>query len=50
MHLCVYFLIELFLVCVYDISKFAKYHPGGIDILLENAGTNATEAFRMVSF
>ncbi|CAI2732610.1 unnamed protein product [Schistosoma spindalis] len=33
---------------VYDITKFAAYHPGGVDILLEYAGTDASEAFRMV--
>ncbi|CAH8286956.1 unnamed protein product, partial [Schistosoma turkestanicum] len=32
---------------VYDITKFAAYHPGGMDILLEYAGTDASEAFRM---
>ncbi|CAH8597362.1 unnamed protein product [Schistosoma intercalatum] len=32
---------------VYDITKFAAYHPGGVDILLEYAGTDASEAFRM---
>ncbi|CAH8865545.1 unnamed protein product [Trichobilharzia szidati] len=32
---------------VYDITKFAAYHPGGCDILLEHAGTDASEAFRI---
>ncbi|XP_018653406.1 putative cytochrome b5 [Schistosoma mansoni] len=32
---------------VYDITKFAAYHPGGVDVLLEYAGTDASEAFRM---
>ncbi|CAH8621497.1 unnamed protein product [Heterobilharzia americana] len=32
---------------VYDITKFAAYHPGGFDILMEYAGTDATEAFRI---
>lgn len=30
---------------VYDVSKFAKLHPGGRRILLEYAGKDATEAF-----
>ncbi|TNN06149.1 Cytochrome b5 reductase 4 [Schistosoma japonicum] len=31
---------------VYDITKFSLYHPGGVDVLLEYAGTDASEAFR----
>lgn len=30
---------------VYDISKFADEHPGGDEIILDNAGTDATGAF-----
>ncbi|CAL8072773.1 unnamed protein product [Calicophoron daubneyi] len=32
---------------VFDITSFAPYHPGGIEILLQNAGRDASEAFRM---
>ncbi|GAA53912.1 cytochrome b5 reductase 4 [Clonorchis sinensis] len=34
-------------LCVFDVTEFARYHPGGIDVLLQNAGTDATEAYRM---
>lgn len=30
---------------VYDVTKFAKLHPGGTGLLLEYAGTDATEDF-----
>jgi len=30
---------------VYDVAKFLDEHPGGRDILLENAGTLASQAF-----
>lgn len=30
---------------VYDITKYLEYHPGGSAILIEVAGTDATEAF-----
>lgn len=30
---------------VYDVTKFVKYHPGGSQLLVEYAGTDATEAF-----
>lgn len=33
---------------VYDVTKYLDDHPGGKDILLEVAGTNATEAFEEV--
>ena len=33
---------------VYDISTFLEEHPGGDEILLENAGKDATEAFEDV--
>eukprot|EP01013_Petalomonas_cantuscygni_P004266 TRINITY_DN14597_c0_g1_i1.p1 TRINITY_DN14597_c0_g1~~TRINITY_DN14597_c0_g1_i1.p1 ORF type:complete len:545 (+),score=124.06 TRINITY_DN14597_c0_g1_i1:54-1637(+) len=32
---------------VYDISKFAKLHPGGRDIILKYAGRVATDAFKL---
>ncbi|XP_077295737.1 cytochrome b5-like [Arctopsyche grandis] len=31
---------------VYDITKFLQQHPGGMDVLLENAGRDVTLAFR----
>ncbi|KAH9283978.1 Cytochrome b5 reductase 4 [Echinococcus granulosus] len=31
---------------VFDVTPFAKYHPGGAEILAQYAGTDATEAFR----
>ncbi|VDK77257.1 unnamed protein product [Dibothriocephalus latus] len=31
---------------VYDVTKFAEYHPGGYDLIATNAGTDATEEFR----
>lgn len=33
---------------VYDVSKFAPLHPGGIEVLLDCAGVDATEAFQDV--
>lgn len=30
---------------VYNITKFLKLHPGGYDVLLENAGRDCTTAF-----
>eukprot|EP00095_Tigriopus_kingsejongensis_P001762 maker-scaffold183_size276960-snap-gene-1.30 protein:Tk01762 transcript:maker-scaffold183_size276960-snap-gene-1.30-mRNA-1 annotation:"cytochrome b5" len=33
---------------VYDVSKFLDEHPGGEEILIENAGQVATEAFEDV--
>ncbi|ORZ02435.1 cytochrome b5 [Syncephalastrum racemosum] len=30
---------------VYDISKFVQEHPGGEEVLLDEAGKDATEAF-----
>lgn len=30
---------------VYDITKFLERHPGGREVLLEHAGTEADEAF-----
>lgn len=30
---------------VYDVTKFLDYHPGGRDILLQNAGADATKPF-----
>lgn len=30
---------------VYDVTQFLSEHPGGEDILLEHAGTDATEEF-----
>uniref|UniRef100_A0A1A7XNB4 Cytochrome b5 type B n=1 Tax=Iconisemion striatum TaxID=60296 RepID=A0A1A7XNB4_9TELE len=33
---------------VYDISKFLEEHPGGEEVLLEQAGADATESFEDV--
>ncbi|EPQ28190.1 uncharacterized protein PFL1_04018 [Pseudozyma flocculosa PF-1] len=33
---------------VYDVSKFADEHPGGDEVLLTEAGKDATEAFEDV--
>lgn len=33
---------------VYDVTKYLDDHPGGKDVLLEAAGTDATEAFEDV--
>lgn len=30
---------------VYDLTRFAKDHPGGVDVLTDCAGTEATESF-----
>ncbi|KRX38131.1 Cytochrome b5 [Trichinella murrelli] len=30
---------------VYDVTKFLEEHPGGIEVLLEQAGRDATESF-----
>ncbi|KAA3672711.1 cytochrome-b5 reductase [Paragonimus westermani] len=34
-------------LCVFDVTKFAQYHPGGFDVLLQNSGTDASEAYRL---
>lgn len=34
---------------VYDVTKFMEEHPGGEEVLLEQAGKNATEIFDDVS-
>jgi len=31
---------------VYDFTDFIDYHPGGYELMLEFAGTDATNAFR----
>lgn len=33
---------------VYDITEFANLHPGGVEVLLDCAGVDATEAFQDV--
>ncbi|KAK3878865.1 hypothetical protein Pcinc_016525 [Petrolisthes cinctipes] len=33
---------------VYDVTKFLNKHPGGEDVLLEQAGMDATESFHIV--
>lgn len=33
---------------VYDVTKFLDEHPGGEEVLLEQAGSDATEAFEDV--
>jgi len=33
---------------VYDVTKFLEDHPGGPEILLQNAGTDATNEFEQV--
>lgn len=33
---------------VYDVTKFLNEHPGGEEVLMENAGQNATAAFEDV--
>ncbi|OPB44460.1 hypothetical protein A0O28_0027790 [Trichoderma guizhouense] len=30
---------------VYDVTNYIQSHPGGVDVLIEAAGTNASEAF-----
>ncbi|KAK3746773.1 hypothetical protein QZH41_013597, partial [Actinostola sp. cb2023] len=34
--------------CVYDVTKFLDEHPGGEEVLLEQAGGDATESFEDV--
>ena len=36
------------LFTVYNITPYLEDHPGGLDILIEVAGTDATEAFEDV--
>ena len=31
---------------VYDLTDYLDFHPGGYEILVEYAGTDATSAFR----
>ncbi|KAJ0182859.1 hypothetical protein K1T71_002228 [Dendrolimus kikuchii] len=33
---------------VYDVTEFLEEHPGGMEVLLENAGKDASECFRRV--
>ncbi|CAH2103054.1 unnamed protein product [Euphydryas editha] len=33
---------------VYDVSKFMEDHPGGVEVLLDNAGKDASRCFRDV--
>lgn len=33
---------------VYDVTTFLDEHPGGVDIMLQSAGTDATEAFESI--
>jgi cytochrome b involved in lipid metabolism len=33
---------------VYDITSYVRDHPGGADVLIESAGTDATEAYEDV--
>lgn len=33
---------------VYDVTKFQEEHPGGVEVLLEHAGTEGTYAFEDV--
>jgi cytochrome b involved in lipid metabolism len=33
---------------VIDITRYLKYHPGGMEIMLEHAGTDATDHFNKV--
>ena len=33
---------------VYDVTRFLKEHPGGVDVLLEQAGSSASEPFENV--
>jgi len=33
---------------VYDVTKWLKKHPGGVDAILKHAGKNATKAFRAI--
>eukprot|EP00472_Partenskyella_glossopodia_P006085 CAMPEP_0197517718 /NCGR_PEP_ID=MMETSP1318-20131121/2783_1 /TAXON_ID=552666 /ORGANISM="Partenskyella glossopodia, Strain RCC365" /LENGTH=92 /DNA_ID=CAMNT_0043067517 /DNA_START=176 /DNA_END=454 /DNA_ORIENTATION=+ len=32
---------------VYDVSKFAKFHPGGKKIILKEGGKDASKKFKM---
>jgi cytochrome b involved in lipid metabolism len=34
---------------VYDVTKFLEDHPGGTDIMIENAGTDVTNQFEEMS-
>lgn len=38
--LCVLMLVFM---CRYDVTKFLEEHPGGEEVVLETAGTDATE-------
>ena len=33
---------------VYDVTKYVKNHPGGVDVLVDVAGKDATEAYEDV--
>ena len=33
---------------IYDVTKFQENHPGGVDTLLEHAGTDATSEFEEI--
>ncbi len=35
---------------VYDITMYLKYHPGGIETILERARTDATDLFSLSVF
>lgn len=37
--------MSILIRAVYDVTKYLEDHPGGKAVLLEVAGTNATEAF-----
>lgn len=41
-------ILLLLTILVYNVTKYLNDHPGGKDILLEVAGTDATEAFEEV--
>lgn len=38
-------LVPILICTVYDVTKYLEDHPGGKEVLIEVAGTNATEAF-----